>query len=91
MIARRLRISGRVQGVGFRDWFARAARQRHVEGWVRNRIDGTVEALCVGEAEDVEALIQAAHAGPALARVTAIDVTPAEGIVAEGFRKLPTV
>ena len=69
MIARRLTIEGRVQGVGFRYALADQARARNLSGWVRNRRDGSVEALVAGPEADVEALIAWSHRGPPAARV----------------------
>lgn len=71
-IARMLHIHGTVQGVGFRWSMAQAATQLGVSGWVRNCTDGTVEALAVGSAQQVDALIEWAHAGPPGARVTEV-------------------
>ena len=76
-IARRLRISGRVQGVGFRYALADEARARKLSGWVRNRRDGTVEAVVAGPEGDVEAVIAWARRGPPAARVTGVAVEPA--------------
>jgi acylphosphatase len=78
-IARRLLITGRVQGVGFRFAFADEARERGLRGWVRNRRDGRVEAIIAGAPEDVETMVAWAHHGPPAARVTAIDVEPVTG------------
>lgn len=73
-VARRLVISGRVQGVGFR-WFAvDAARREGVTGWVRNLADGRVEAHMEGEAESVTRVERALRRGPAGARVDEIYV-----------------
>jgi acylphosphatase len=77
MIARRLTIHGRVQGVGFRYALADEARARKLCGWVRNRRDGSVEAVVAGPEADVEALISWAHRGPPAARVSAVAVEPA--------------
>lgn len=77
MIARRLTIQGRVQGVGFRYALADQARARKLSGWVRNRRDGSVEALVAGPDADVEALIAWSHRGPPAARVLAVKVEPA--------------
>jgi acylphosphatase len=77
MIARRLTINGRVQGVGFRYALADEARARNLGGWVRNRRDGTVEAVVAGPETDVEALIAWAQRGPPAARVTGVSVEPA--------------
>jgi acylphosphatase len=90
MTARRLLIAGRVQGVGFRDWMQAEAERLGVAGWVRNRRDGTVEALLHGEPASVEALLDACLRGPSFARVTNIDQHPAEPPSAAGFHRLPT-
>ncbi len=90
MTARRLLIAGRVQGVGFREWMRMEAERLGVAGWVRNRRDGTVEALVHGETEAVEALLEACLRGPSFARVTAIQQHPAEPPPASGFHRLPT-
>lgn len=74
MIARRVTISGRVQGVGFRYALADEARARNLRGWVRNRREGTVEAVLAGVEADVEAVIAWAHHGPPAARVTEVVV-----------------
>lgn len=89
--ARRLRIHGRVQGVWFRAWTLETAQGLGLDGWVRNRIDGTVEALAVGSAEAIEKLIAACHEGPPAAKVERIEVEEAKGIVQRGFTKKPTV
>lgn len=85
MIARLLAISGRVQGVGYRDWLVREARPRGLRGWVRNRADGSVQALVAGDPGSVQAMIAACHRGPLLARVTAVAEAPAEPPEAPGF------
>ena len=90
MTARRLVISGRVQGVGYRDWMAARAQALGVSGWVRNRRDGTVEALVDGDTASVEELLRACRRGPRLAEVDAIDEELAEPLGGPGFRKLPT-
>jgi acylphosphatase len=90
-IARRLRIRGRVQGVSYRWWTVRTARELGLDGWVRNRHDGSVEALAAGPAQAVEALIERCRQGPPAARVDDIEVVEALGIVAEGFTQKPTV
>ncbi|TMH66466.1 MAG: acylphosphatase [Betaproteobacteria bacterium] len=77
MIARRLTISGEVQGVGFRYALADEARARNLRGWVRNRRDGSVEAIVAGTEADVEAVIAWARHGPPAARVTRVAVEPA--------------
>ena len=87
----RLTISGRVQGVGYRDWTIGTGLRLGLTGWVRNRRDGAVEALIVGEEGAVGQMIEACRRGPALARVEEIDVDPVDlDILPEGFTQLPT-
>jgi acylphosphatase len=91
-LVRRVLIEGYVQGVGYR-YFARRVAQRHnVSGWVRNRRDGSVEALVRGAAADVEAFIAELGRGPYGAEVRNVRVVPAddnEGWAA-GFEVRPT-
>ena len=92
VVTRRLRITGRVQGVGYRDWCLRTARAANLTGWVRNRADGSVEAVIQGPALRIETFVAACHAGPPLARVTAVETAAEEAAETEpGFRQLPTV
>jgi len=87
----RLSITGRVQGVGYRDWAMRTAERLGLTGWVRNRVDGSVEALVVGEDVAVGEMIEACRRGPRLAEVDAVDVDPVDlDILPDGFRQLPT-
>jgi acylphosphatase len=74
-----VRIEGRVQGVGYRMWTQRTAMSRGLEGWVRNRRDGSVEAVFQGTDAEVSAMIAACHAGPPGARVTSVAVV-GEGV-----------
>lgn len=67
-------IEGRVQGVFFRAYTQDEARRRKVSGWVKNRFDGSVEAVLEGEKADVEALIAWCHSGPPHARVKQVKV-----------------
>lgn len=93
-VTRRLRISGRVQGVGFRVSLAEQARLRGLGGWVRNRSDGTVEALVHGDVQAVDALLAWARRGPRAARVDRVDVeeSGAEAEEVSGrFEQRPTV
>ncbi len=90
MSAKRLVMSGRVQGVGFRDWMMRTARALGVSGWVRNRADGTVEALVAGDAAAVEELLRACRRGPPLAQVVEIDEELADPPDRPGFHCLPS-
>lgn len=68
-----LLIEGRVQGVGYRQWFAGEARSLGLTGWVRNRSDGRVEAVVSGPADRVERLFTAAQRGPRFASVSRIE------------------
>lgn len=78
MVARQIRVSGRVQGVGYRASLQHEASRRGVSGWVRNRSDGTVEALLQGPQAAVEAVIAWARRGPPGARVEDLDDSAAE-------------
>ena len=76
-IIHRAIFRGRVQGVGFRDFVKRQAERNGVEGWVRNRRDGMVEAVFAGLEAQVQATVEACRRGPRSARVEAVEVTPA--------------
>jgi len=80
-MARHLKISGRVQGVGFRYSMAEEAERLRVTGWVRNRRDGTVEAVVDGDPDGLEAIVAWARQGPRGAHVIDLEVTE----VAENF------
>lgn len=86
----RLRIEGRVQGVGFRAFVEREAQRRGVDGWVRNRRDGGVEAVIAGPHDVLEELIQRCRQGPPAARVDMLRVFDEAAAVARGFRVEPT-
>jgi acylphosphatase len=90
MPARLLRIEGRVQGVGYREWLCREAGRLGLHGWVRNRPDGSVEALLAGEEGAVRALLTACRRGPILARVDRIEERLAEPPDEPGFHRRPT-
>jgi acylphosphatase len=91
IITRHLIISGRVQGVGFRAFVHHHAEKLELDGFVRNLRDGTVEALIMGEADRVEALISACREGPPASRVEKVEISNAEGIADKGFKHFPTV
>jgi len=84
----RVVISGRVQGVWFRAWTVQEATARGLDGWVRNRSDGTVEAVFQGAPEAVDVMIAACRRGPPAARVAAVDVFADAAAVEPGFRQL---
>lgn len=90
-VAKRLRITGRVQGVWYRAWTAEQAQALGLSGFVRNRKDGSVEAVFKGPADAVQAMISKCHDGPPSAQVTDIEIEETQGMVADGFLSLPTV
>jgi acylphosphatase len=86
----RIIIEGQVQGVGFRVFAVEAARRRGLRGWVRNRRDGTVEALLIGAEPDVAAVIESCRRGPRLARVTEVAAAAAADDGTSGFHERAT-
>ncbi|MBL8590130.1 MAG: acylphosphatase [Methylobacteriaceae bacterium] len=90
MKALRVVVAGRVQGVGYRAWTEAAARRRGLAGWVRNRLDGSVEALLAGEEAALDAMLEAMRRGPPAARVDDLTVEDAEAPAAPGFEVRPT-
>jgi acylphosphatase len=74
---RQVRIVGQVQGVGYRAWVEHRARAHSLEGWVRNRRDGSVEALFAGPVDAVSEMIAECRHGPSSARVEAVQEEPA--------------
>ena len=67
-------ITGKVQGIGFRHWLYKAAMQRNIDGWVRNKISGEVEALIIGNDKNVNDLIKLCEKGPTFSKVTKVKV-----------------
>ena len=76
-VIRRVVVRGRVQGVGFRAFVEDEARERRIAGWVRNRRDGSVEAVIAGSREEVDRMTAAVRRGPPAARVETADVSQA--------------
>jgi acylphosphatase len=76
LLARRYIVSGRVQGVGFRYYVEHVAQNLELDGYVRNRRDGSVEVFAIGTAEHLKQLFAALERGPALSRVSNITETP---------------
>ena len=90
-VTRRLQIHGRVQGVWFRESMRQEAARLAIAGWVRNRLDGTVEALVQGEAAAVEAITAWARRGPRDAQVRKLDVSDEpDAAPCATFEKRPT-
>ncbi|MDP6121448.1 MAG: acylphosphatase [Rhodospirillales bacterium] len=86
----RVRIEGRVQGVWFRAWTAQEATARGLDGWVRNRADGSVEALFAGPIAAVDEMLAACRRGPPMAAVSGVETAPAAAPADSGFHFLPT-
>jgi len=96
LMALHLKIQGRVQRVFYRQWLVGEATTRGIRGWVRNRSDGSVEAVLSGEMSAVRALVQACHDGPPKAQVNRIvqipgEYRPTEEDFPDEFRQLPTL
>jgi acylphosphatase len=86
----RVRIHGKVQGVWFRAWAVREATALGLSGWVRNRSDGTVEAVFAGDAAPVRAMVARCRVGPPTAEVARVEETLATDPVEPGFGQRPT-
>jgi acylphosphatase len=89
-VTRRLIVHGRVQGVWYRGWTVDQARSLGLDGWARNRSDGTVEILASGPEAAVAALIARCHEGPPAARVERVDVTETDETPPAGFAQRPS-
>lgn len=86
----RLRIEGEVQAVGFRYFAIVEARKQRIDGWVRNRSDGSVEALASGGTKAIEAFVAACMRGPPGAKVKNVDLHSAEPPTEQGFHRRPS-
>jgi acylphosphatase len=91
IVAYRLAITGRVQGVGFRAFVTWHAQSLRLRGWVRNRRDGSVEALLIGEKDAVGTVIEECQRGPQSARVDGVEKLPATDDGTRDFTERPTV
>lgn len=89
--ARRILVSGRVQGVGFRWWVSAQANGLGLSGWVRNLSDGRVEALAIGDTESIERLAESCGRGPPGAAVRSVETLAAEDDGSTGFEQRATV
>jgi acylphosphatase len=90
MTTRLVRIRGKVQGVWYRSWTVEEAVRRGLRGWVRNRHDGSVEALFAGEPAMIDEMIAVCRKGPQLARVDSISSEPTSEEPPKGFEQRPT-
>jgi len=87
----RVIVRGKVQGVGFRAYTEMQAKALRLDGWVRNRTDGTVEALLSGDTALIERMLIALRVGPPHSAVVKVRSMPEDGTMVEpGFRVLPT-
>jgi acylphosphatase len=91
MTGRLVRIRGKVQGVWYRAWTVEEATRRGLRGWVRNRRDGSVEALFAGDPAVIEEMISTCRVGPPLARVDSISSETTAEEPPAGFESRPTV
>jgi acylphosphatase len=87
----RLRIEGFVQAVGYRHFAIAEAARLGLDGWIRNRSDGTVEAVISGDTASVEKFVQACMRGPKGARVENVELSPADPPQEKGFRRRPSL
>ncbi len=84
-------VTGRVQGVWYRGWTVEEATRLGLDGWVRNRRDGSVEAVLAGPKDAVDAMIAACHRGPPSARVERVTAEPSAEVPSAGFTRHPTL
>jgi acylphosphatase len=91
IVAMHLDIAGKVQGVGFRFFVTRCARHQNLRGWVRNRLDGSVEALLIGDEAAVAAVTDQCRRGPPMGQVDRLDAVPAQDDGSTDFVERATV
>jgi acylphosphatase len=91
MTSMRVHVHGFVQGIGFRDFLVMAAQAQNLDGWVRNRSDGSVEALVSGPTKAVEVFVTNATRGPQGAKVSAVDLHNSEPPAEKGFIRRPSL
>jgi acylphosphatase len=89
--ALKVQVHGIVQGVGFRDFLMQSAQHHKLDGWVRNRSDGSVEALVCGPRKTVEIFIAHATQGPQGAKVSAVDLHDSKPPAEKGFNRRPSL
>ena len=87
----RVVISGHVQGVWYRGWAVESARALDLGGWVRNRRDGTVEAVFGGPEPAIEIMLARCHNGPPAARIDSVTAVTWDGETGAGFHQLPSI
>jgi acylphosphatase len=87
----RVHVHGFVQGIGFRDFLIMSAQRQNLDGWVRNRADGSVEALVSGPTKAVEIFVSHATKGPEGAKVSAVDLHNSEPPAEKGFIRRPSL
>ena len=90
MLCRRLTITGRVQNVWYRDWLVEQAEAIGITGWVRNRADGSVEAVVAGSTEMIDAIVARARLGSPASRVADVVFEEVPAQVFDGFEKRAT-
>ena len=84
-------VSGHVQGVWYRGWMVESARALDLRGWVRNRRDGTVEAVFGGPEPAIEIMLTRCHSGPPAARIDLVTAVAWDGKTGTGFHQLPSI
>ena len=84
-------VSGHVQGVWYRGWTVESARALDLRGWVRNRRDGTVEAVFGGPEPAIEIMLARCHSGPPAAQIDSVSVVAWDGETGTSFYQLPTI